>query len=100
MREVLIADEVVEKISKLRVYLIDQLKLSRYAAHRRTDRIDKFLLALGKPGDYAPCRNRVWRAMGYRCVAFEGWVFAYESFPDGVIVRDMAHGKLLVDKAD
>jgi hypothetical protein len=100
MREVLISDEVIGKIAKLRIYLIEQLKLSRHAAHKRTERIDRFLLTLGNPGDYALCQNRVWRAMGYRCVAFEGWVFAYELFSDGVIVRDMAHGKLLFDLAD
>jgi hypothetical protein len=97
MREVLLADLVIYKIARLRIYLIEELKLSRHAAHKRTERIDRFLLSLGSPGDYAPCRSRAWRALGYRCVSFEGWVFAYEVFDDGVIVRDMSHGKLLAD---
>ncbi len=97
MREVLISDSVMDKIAELRVYLIKQLKLSRQAAHRRTDRINGFLMSLAGPGDYALCRHKKWRRAGYRCVSFEGWVFAYEAFDDGIIVRDMAHGKLLDD---
>ncbi len=38
-----------------------------------------------------------WRDAGWRCTVFEGWVFAYEVVPEGVIVRDMSHGSLLTD---
>jgi hypothetical protein len=67
------------------------------AANARIDRMYTSLLTLGNPGDLALCRFRPWRESGYRCVSFEGWVFAYEIVPEGVIVRDMSHGKLLVD---
>ena len=98
MREVVIANTVMAKIIDLRIYLVEQLKLSREAAHRRTDRIDTFLLALANKADYPLCRFKKWQALGYRCVVCEkDWVFAYEVFEDGVIVRDMSHTSLLVE---
>jgi hypothetical protein len=63
----------------------------------RIKRIEDRIMSLGAEGDYALCRFKRWRALGYRCVSFEGWVFAYEVFEGGVIVRDMSHGKLLAD---
>ncbi len=96
MRDVIVSPLVMDKISELRRYLIEELKMSREAAHRRTDRIDNFLLSLSAPADYALCRFERWRVMGYRCAAFEGWVFAYEAFDEGVVIRDMSHGKQLV----
>jgi hypothetical protein len=98
MREVVIADAVMEKVADLRIYLIDQLKLSREAAHKRTDRIDAFLLALANEADYPLCRFKKWRVLGYRCAVCEkDWIFAYEVFEDGVIVRDMSHTSLLIE---
>lgn len=95
MRKVLIDGKVWWKITALRIFLQMEYKLSQKAVYSRVDRIRVFLSKLANPADYALCRYRPWREMGYRCAAFEGWVFAYEVFPDGVIVRDMAHGKAL-----
>lgn len=96
MREVLIADTVLNRISELRIYLVEELKLSREAALRRTERMDDFLKSLGNAADYPLCRFRKWCTLGYRCAVFEkDWVFAYESFDEGVIVRDMSHTALL-----
>ena len=98
MREVVISDRVREKISELELFLRDELKLSKEAASGRCNRIDDFLLALAMPADYPFCRFKRWRMLGYRCVAFEkAWVFAYELFDGGVIVRDMAHTATLGD---
>lgn len=96
MREVLISDTVLDKISELRLYLLTELKLSREAALKRTDRIDAFLRSLGNAADYPLCRFRKWCTLGYHCAVFEkDWVFAYELFEDGIIVRDMSHTAIL-----
>lgn len=96
MREVLIANTVLDRISELRIYLVEELKLSREAALRRTERMDDFLKSLGNAADYPLCRFRKWCSLGYRCAIFEkDWVFAYESLDEGVIVRDMSHTALL-----
>jgi hypothetical protein len=96
MREVIISNTVQDKLADLRMYLLDELKLSKEAAKARTYRIDDFLLALGNPADYALCRFKKWQILGYRCAVFEKtWVFAYEIFDNGVIVRDMSHVALL-----
>jgi hypothetical protein len=96
MREVVIADAVMDKIADLRIYLIEQLKLSWGATQKRIDRIDGFLLSLTNTADYPKCRFKGWRTLGYRCAVFEkNWVFAYEVFEDGIIVRDMSHTSLL-----
>lgn len=98
MRKVVIAKEVMDKVADLRIYLIEQLKLSREAAHRRIDRIDSFLLALSNEVDYPRCRFKRWKALGYRCAVCEkDWIFAYEIFEGGIIVRDMSHTKLLIE---
>lgn len=98
MREIRISDAVMDKVSDLRIYLIEQLKLSRKAAQKRVDRIDGFLLFLANEADYPLCRFRKWQALGYRCAVFEkDWVFAYEIFEDGIIVRDMSHTSLLAE---
>jgi hypothetical protein len=92
MREVFISDVVMEKVADLRIHLVERLKLSQDAAHKRTDRIGNFLISLASEADYPLCRFRKWRRLGYRCAVFESdWVFAYEVFEDGVIVRDMSH---------
>lgn len=98
MREVLIADTVLNRISELRIYLVEELKLSREAALNRTERMDDFLRSLGNAADYPLCRFRKWCSLGYRCAVFEkDWVFAYELFDEGVIVRDMSHTALLTE---
>ena len=92
MREVHISEQVFEKISELELYLQVELKFSKEAARKRSDRMRVFLKTLSNPADYALCRFKRWRMLGYRCVVFENsWVFAYEIFDDGVIVRDMSH---------
>jgi plasmid stabilization system protein ParE len=100
MRRVTVSRSVEDRIEELEHYLVDELKLSETAALRRSRRLREFVRSLGNPGDYALCRYKKWRAMSYRCAAFEGWVFAYETFDDGVIIRDMAHGKLLDDTTE
>lgn len=98
MRNVSVSDIVMDKVSDLRIYLIEELKMSREAAHKRTDRIEVFLLSLAHAADYPLCRFKKWRAMGYRCIVFEkDWVFAYEVFEDGIIVMDMSHTSLLTE---
>ena len=79
-------------------YLVDELKVSEEFACKRIGRIRIFLASLGKPADYALCRFKKWRTLGYRCAVFEkDWVFAYEIFDDGVIVHDMSHTALLTE---
>ena len=96
MRKVAISEAVLEKIADLRAYLTDELKLSREAAHRRTDRSDAFLKSLAGAADYPLCRFKRWYRLGYRCAVFEkNWVFAYEVFDDGIIIRDMCHTAIL-----
>ncbi|HBG39790.1 MAG TPA: hypothetical protein DDZ96_11820 [Porphyromonadaceae bacterium] len=98
MREVLISSSVSNKIDDLKDYLIFELKLSEEAAMRRIDRISDFLTSLHVSVDYPLCRFRKWRLLGYRCAVFEKrWVFAYELFEDGIIVKDMFHVSLLVE---
>ena len=98
MRKVVISFQVRNKISELELFLKNDLKLSKKAASSRINRIDDFLLMLGTPADYPLCRFKRWRTLGYRCVVFEkNWVFAYEIFDDGVIVRDMCHVAALAE---
>jgi hypothetical protein len=100
MRKVATSDVVQNKLAELGLFLTKEYGMSRIAADARVVRIHKFLATLANPGDYALCRFRRWRVLGYHCVSFEGWVFAYETFDEGVIIRDMSHGKLLVDTVD
>jgi hypothetical protein len=98
MRTVVVSGTVQEKIANLRNYLLKELKLSREAAKARTYRMDVFLLSLGYPADYPPCRFRRWQELGYRCAVFEKtWVFAYEIFFFVLIVRDMSHTAMLIE---
>lgn len=98
MREVVIADTVMDKVADLRIYLVEQLKMSREAAHRRTQRIGIFLQSLTTEADFPLCRFKKWQVVGYRCAVYEkDWVFAYEVFEDGIIVRDMSHTTLLTE---
>jgi hypothetical protein len=86
---------VWDKLDELADHLVDEFKLSEEAAIRRIDRLTHFLAALSNPVDYALCRFKQWRALGYRCAVFENWVFAYEIFDGGIIVHDMAHSATL-----
>ncbi len=95
MREVMISDTVAGKIGELENFLKRELKFSKTAAKKRSQRLRQFVKSLCNPGDFARCRVERWRSAGYRCAVFEGWVFAYQIFDDGVIVRDMSHGALL-----
>lgn len=96
MREVRISDSVRDRITDLETYLVDDLKLSEEAALRRSGQMRKFVRNLCNNVDYPLCRFKKWCVLGYRCAVFEkDWVFAYEVFEDGVIVRDMSHTSLL-----
>jgi len=95
MRDVIISEVVQQMIDELEFYLVDELKLSEEAALNRSWRMRKFVASLSHPVDYALCRFKRWRALGYRCAVFESWVFAYEIVDGGVIVRDMAYGTTL-----
>ncbi len=98
MREVVISQTVLDKIDDLEQFLKTQLKMSKEAAKRRCDRIDSLFQSLAGIADYPLCRFNKWRVLGYRCVPFEkDWIFAYEVFEDGIIVRDMSHTSLLVE---
>ena len=97
MRKVIVSRRVRDKIVDLKNYLVLELLLSEDAATKRMDKIGGRLVALSSSGNYAKCRFRLWREAGYHCLSFEGWVFAYEIVPDGVIVRDMQHSKMLAD---
>lgn len=98
MREVRISGLVRDKITELEYYLIDELKLSEVAALRRSARMRDFVKTLSNAVDYPLCRFKKWRMLGYRCAVCEkDWIFAYEVFDDGVIVRDMSHTSLLIE---
>ena len=75
----------------------NELKLSKKAAHNRSDRMRNFVYSFSIEADYPLCRFKKWRIFGYRCAVFEKtWIFAYEVFDGGVIVQDMSHTALLV----
>ena len=69
------------------------MNFSKEAARKRSNRMRVFLKSLSNPiVNYALCRFKRWRALGYRCAVFEKtWVFAYEIIDEGIIVRDMSH---------
>ncbi|MCL2739322.1 MAG: hypothetical protein FWE30_07740 [Bacteroidales bacterium] len=98
MREVIIPYHLWGKIGAIKHYLIDELKLSEKAVEARIKRMEDFVASLSNPADYALCRFKKWRALGYRCAVFEKvWVFAYEIFEDGIIIRDMSHTAALAE---
>ena len=98
MREVVISQTAQDKIDDLELFLKDVLKLSKEAAKRRCSRMDELFESLAGVADYPLCRFKKWCKLGYRCAVFEkDWVFAYETYEDGVIVRDMSHTSLLAD---
>jgi len=98
MREIIVSDTVKMKLKQLEYFLIDELKLSEEAALKRSRRMRTFVKSLGYPVDYALCRFKKWRKLGFRCAVFEkSWVFAYEIYDDGIIIRDMSHTALLAE---
>jgi len=98
MRKVHISRTVWNKISELELFLKVELNFSKEAARRRSDRMRIFLTSLATPADYALCRFKKWRELGYRCAVFEkSWGFAYEIFDNGVIVRDMSNTAMLIE---
>jgi len=98
MREVNISDAVLERLEELEYFLIDELKLSEEAALKRSQRMREFIASLNNQVDYPLCRFKKWRELGYRCAVFEkSWIFAYEIFEGGVIVRDMSHTAILAE---
>jgi len=98
MREVRVSGLVRRKIAELESYLIDELKLSEEAALQRSARMREYVRAFSHAVDYPLCRFKKWCKLGYRCAVFEkDWVFAYEIFDGGIIVRDMSHTSLLAE---
>ena len=98
MFNIFVADTVWAKIDDLENYLIDELQLSETAALQRTNRMRLFLKNISRIVRHPICRFKQWGELGYRCVVFEkSWVFAYEEFSEGIIVRDMSHAALLKD---
>ena len=96
-RKVIISDIVRDRVLELESFLKNDLKLSKKAAKSRTARIGAFLKSLSAPVDYPLCRFKRWNVLGYRCVVFEkDWVFAYQIVPQGIIIRDMSHVKVLI----
>jgi plasmid stabilization system protein ParE len=100
MRRVIVAKNVLERIEELECFLVDELKFSESVAKKRSARLRSIVKSLAGPVRHALCRFRPWREAGYHCVPFEGWVFAYEVLDEGVIIRDMKHGRLLADVVD
>jgi len=98
VRKVIISAKVTGKLSDLKSYLKNELKLSQEAASAYNSRLLIFINSLSAPADYPLCRFKRWQLLGYRCVVFEkNWVFAYEIVPQGVIVRDMSHTTALAE---
>ena len=98
MRKVFVSDTVRNKIIDIRTYLVVELKLSEEAAYRRIDRMREFIASFALPVDYPLCRFKRWQELGYRCAVFEKtWIFAYEVFEAGIVVRDMSHTAILVE---
>jgi hypothetical protein len=49
------------------------------------------------PTAYPICRFKKWQDLGYRCAVFEkDWIFAYEVFDKGIIIRDLLHTTTLI----
>ena len=98
MRKVIISYEVWEKLEELEYFLVDELKLSGEAALKLSRLMREFVGSLRNEADYSLCRFKRWRTLGYRCAVFEkDWIFAYEIFDGGVIVRDMSHTAALAE---
>ena len=97
MCEIIIPDSLWSKIGAIKSYLINELKLSEEAAISRINRMEDFVTSFAIPTAYPLCRFRKWRELGYRCAVFErDWIFAYEVFDRGVIIRDFSHTATLI----
>jgi hypothetical protein len=98
MLKVFISGNVWDKMHDLEIYLIDELKLPEQAAYRRTAKMREFIRSFGGIVRYPICRFKEWCKLGYRCAVFEkSWIFAYEEFEGGIIVRDMKHTTILIE---
>ena len=98
MRKVVVSDVVQGKITELELFLQNELMFSKEAALKRSNRMRVFVKSLCAPANYPLCRFKRWQLLGYRCAVFEKkWIFAYEIFEEGIIVRDMAHTSLLAE---
>ena len=98
MREVIVSEHLWGKIAEVNNYLIDELKLSAEATEKRIRRMENFVMTFARSVNHPPCRFKKWSALDYHCAVFEkDWIFAYEVFDDGVIVRDMSNAALLVE---
>jgi hypothetical protein len=98
MRKVVFSDAVNMRLFDLERYLQHELHFSKPAARRRSQHIRNYVFRLRNPMfNTARCRSRKWHALGYHCISFDGWVFAYEYILDGVVVRDMMHSSLIAD---
>ncbi len=98
MREVVVSKLVREKIEELKTYLTQDFQLSWDAASARIQRMEDYVESFSNAVDYPKCRFKRWRALGYRCAVFEkSWIFAYEVFDDGIIIRDMSNTALLAE---
>ena len=98
MRNIIISKGVRDKIDELEAYLRDDLKLSKEAARKRSDKMRKFVLSLAGDVDFPRCRFKRWCVMDYRCAVFEkDWVFACEVVEEGIIIRDMSNTALLTE---
>ena len=98
MREVIVSEHLWGKIKEGNDYLINELHLSEEATEKRIRRMEQFVMDFAKRVDHPLCRFKKWRTLGYHCAVFEkDWVFAYEVFDEGVIVRDMANTALLAE---
>ena len=98
MRKVFVSDAVRNKIIDIRDYLVIELNLSEDAAYKRIERMREFISSFSSPVNYPLCRFKRWHELKYRCAVFEKtWVFAYEIFENGIIVRDLAHTTILME---
>jgi len=97
MFEIIIPNRLWSKIGAIKSYLINELKLSEEAAINRINRMEDFVKSFVIPTAYPICRFTKWRELGYRCAVFErDWIFAYEVFDRGVIIRDLVHTTMLI----
>lgn len=84
-------------MNDLEHYLTEELRLSEKLALRKIHSMRNFIYSLMYPVDYPICRFNQWCLLGYRCAVFDKtWIFAYEEFENGVIIRDMAHTSVLI----
>ena len=98
MRNIIISKSVRDKIDELEAYLRDDLKLSKEAARKRSNKMRNFVLSLSGNVEHPRCRFKIWCALGYRCAVFEkDRVFAYEVITEGIIIRDMSNTALLTE---